>query len=114
MFRRAAWLPVALCLLLAGEARANVPASDAALGEQQVESAVRYPSWEHLLRALGGKARKNIRIRYEVIHFRVGPPRFYPLVGKARLVQKHIKCIINSNQGREIVYVDMDHLLPAR
>jgi hypothetical protein len=69
--------------------------------------------------------RDNIRIDFERLEDSIDPPRFYPLVGLARLHHCHWKCTIyytetiQSNypfpaklkkRRIEVVYIDKDHL----
>jgi hypothetical protein len=69
-----------------------------------------------VLRALPrvARARGDLQIVYEVQAEKVGPVRFYPLVGPARLVQAHYKCTVYSNVGVEVVYIDHEKLKPEK
>jgi hypothetical protein len=107
---------LALLLWAAGPALADVPRLGAADEKVVAEPGIPYPTQEMVLRALPkGPARRNVRIWYQVQARRVGPARFFPLVGKGRLVQTHFQCtVISSNQGREVVYIDTSRIEPAR
>jgi hypothetical protein len=95
--------------------QANVPRSEADIGMVVVQPRMPYPSREMVLRALPkGPPRKNVRIEYEVQLNRVGPSRSYPLVGAARFVETHFKCVVDSDQGREVVFIDMSRLDPTK
>jgi hypothetical protein len=69
-----------------------------------------------VLRALprAARARGDLQIVYEVQAEKVGPVRFYPLVGPARLVQARYKCTVYSNAGVEVVYIDHEKLKPEK
>jgi hypothetical protein len=95
--------------------QANVPRTGADTGKVVVQPHVPYPSEEMVLRALpNGLPREKVRIRYEVLRSRVGPKRFYPLAGVARLVEAHFRCVVHSDRGREVVFIDRDWLDPAK
>ena len=67
------------------------------------------PSRDRILSALPkGEARSNARMQYQVLLYDVGPVRVYPPLGRVRLVQLHLLCIVDSDQGRDLVYVDLD------
>ncbi len=69
--------------------------------------------------------RADVRIVYEKIKDTIDPPRFYPLVGPARLHHCHWKCTVHFTEitecsypfsfkvkkpGTYVVYIDKDHL----
>jgi hypothetical protein len=71
-------------------------------------------------------SRNNVRMTVELIVDSTGEPRFYPLVGPARLKKCHYKCTVffdktirsnypipftHTDQTQEVVYVDHDHLI---
>jgi hypothetical protein len=94
---------------------ADMPRTEDDIGKVVVQPRIPYPSAARVLRALpNGSARKNVRIRFEVLMQRVGPRRFYPLVGVARLVETHFKCVVDSDQGREVVFMDISRLDSAK
>lgn len=71
---------------------------------------------QRVLRALpkAARARGDLQIVYEVQAEKVGPVRFYPLVGPARLIQAHYKCTVYSSAGVEVVYIDHEKLKPEK
>jgi protein involved in polysaccharide export with SLBB domain len=76
------------------------------------------PSEAQVLRALpkgwaGGKA-DNLNILTERLDCRVDEPRFFPVVGPARLVHTHWKCTVVSARKTTVVYLDVDYLIPSR
>jgi protein involved in polysaccharide export with SLBB domain len=77
------------------------------------------PSEAKVLRALpkswaNGKPHNNIHITCERLDCRVDEPRFFPLVGPARLAHTHWKCTVISDRKVVVVYVDVDYLIPSR
>lgn len=85
------------------------------------------PSVDEVIRALPEDvARNNVRIVMEPIVDKLESCRVYPLVGPARLHKVHYKCTVyfdkvapqgkpilaaRTDQGREVVYIDHDHLI---
>ena len=99
------------------------------VGEGQPGECFSPPSREQVLAALPkpepGTRRTNIRISYERLVDRIDPPRFFPLVGPARLHHVHWKCNVHCDEIKEasppaerpttkavthVVYIDKDHL----
>jgi hypothetical protein len=71
------------------------------------------PTDADVLRALPKAARNDITIVKELQSSKEGPPRFFPLVGRARLAESHFKCTVYSDQKPEVVYIDVTRLRPA-
>jgi RNA polymerase sigma factor (sigma-70 family) len=72
------------------------------------------PSGEEVLKAMpkGQALPRNLRIRCELVAFRLQPPRFFPIVGQAQLATAHFKCTVASDQSKEVVvYIDKDKLI---
>ena len=114
MLNRTGWLLLALCAVPAA-ARADLPPMDKEVGEVVVQYPSDWPSDADVLRALPkAPARNNLMVLCELQSSRVGDVRFYPAVGKARLVESHFKCTVYSDQKAEVVYIDASRLRPAR
>lgn len=77
---------------------------------------VDWPTAAEIVRALPviNGARQNVRCGCELILFKQEEARNYPLVGVARLNKAHYRCTVNSDRGKEVVYVDRDHLEPVK
>lgn len=75
-----------------------------------------WPTAAEIVRALPviNGARQNVRCGCELILFKQEEARNYPLVGVARLYRAHYRCTVNSDRGKEVVYVDRDHLEPVK
>src|SRR5262245_3000399 len=99
----------ALCLSRL-HVQANLPRSGTDIRTVTVSADPPYPSEEEVLRGLPNNQvpRKNVRVLYQILVHREGPVRFYPLVGRAQLVETHFKCTVFSDQGREVVYIDVN------
>jgi hypothetical protein len=95
------------------------------------------PSWEEILRALPKEAvgdtpflattsRNNVRFIIEMTIDKLGPCRFYPLVGSARLHERCYKCTVyydkitrsdwpvpftHTDRVNEVVYINHDDLI---
>ena len=74
------------------------------------------PSATDILRGRpNGQARlPNERIHCELVLFKRHDPKFYPLVGRASLVETHFKCTTISDGQTEVVYIDRDHLVAEK
>jgi RNA polymerase sigma factor (sigma-70 family) len=75
------------------------------------------PSAEEILQALPAKDRpKDSRIECELLSYQTNPPRFYPGVGPARLVNAHFRyTVFNLQTGKAVIgYIDRDHLIPEK
>jgi hypothetical protein len=73
------------------------------------------PSREDILKKLPVKARTmNARGQCELILYRVNEPRFYPVVGQARLVEVRFKCTVTTDRKREVIYIDRDQVIPKQ
>jgi hypothetical protein len=65
------------------------------------------PSRDEILRALPAKDRpKNARIQCELLVYQLNAPRFYPLVGPARLAQAHFKCTASADGKSDVGNID--------
>jgi RNA polymerase sigma factor (sigma-70 family) len=74
-----------------------------------------FPSAEEVLRGLPTKARpKNARIQCKLVSLQFDEPRFYPLVGPARLAHTRFKCTVFTGGGSELVLIGRDHLIPQK
>ncbi len=115
----------------------KVPILDPVEGEHAPLFCLDPPSDDEVIRALPNEtkrgfaflaetSRNNVRIVVEPIVDRLDECRFYPLVGPARLHHCHYKCTVyyektirsnwpvpfsHTDQTREVVYVDHDHLI---
>lgn len=115
----------------------KVPILDPVEGENAPIFCLDPPSEDEIVRALpdktsGGVAflaethRNNMRMVVELIVDRVDEPRFYPMVGPARLHHCHYKCTVffdetirshwpvpfqHTDRVEEVVYIDHDHLI---
>ena len=115
----------------------KVPILDPVEGEHAPLFCLDPPSEDEVMRALpddtaGGipflaeVSRNNVKIVVELIVDRLGPCRFYPLVGPARLHKCHWKCTVyykktirsdwpvpfsHTDQTQEVVYIDHNHLI---
>jgi hypothetical protein len=73
----------------------------------------------------GNPGREDVRIDCELLTEQVDPPRFFPMIGTARLHHCHFKCTVRYNETIEwthpfpvrcsvprveVVYIDRDHL----
>jgi hypothetical protein len=115
MLNRTGLLLLALCAAAPAAARTDLPPMDRDFGEVVVQYPADWPSDAEVLRALPkAPARNNVTIVCELQSSRVGDVRFYPAVGKARLVESHFKCTVYSDQKAEVVYIDASSLRPAR
>ena len=47
---------------------------------------------------------------FRVLRQRVGPPRFYPLLGPAHKIESHVRCVLDTANGKEVVDVDVEQL----
>jgi RNA polymerase sigma factor (sigma-70 family) len=74
------------------------------------------PSEKAVLRALPANwaNREMVTITFERLDCRVDEPRFYPLVGPARLAHTHWKCTAYSDQRVEVLYLDVEYLIPTQ
>jgi RNA polymerase sigma factor (sigma-70 family) len=75
------------------------------------------PSEDEILAALPAKNRpKNSRLECELMRYQINPPRFYPGVGNARLVNAHFRfTVFNLETGSTVVgNIDKDHLIPEK
>jgi hypothetical protein len=114
MLHRAGLLLFAFC----AAARADLPPMENDLGEVVVaQSPADEPSDADVLRWLPPAARNNIMIERKLLVLREGPVRFYPVVGKARMVESTFKCRVYSDTAdrpkAEDVYVRVNRLRPA-
>jgi protein involved in polysaccharide export with SLBB domain len=73
------------------------------------------PSEKDVLRALpkGWANGKDLSIVYESQGSRVDEPRFYPLLGPARMTHARWKCTAYSEDKVKVVYLDVDYLVPS-
>lgn len=70
------------------------------------------PTAQEILAAMPpGKRPANPQIDCKLLVCRVAEPRFYPLVGVARLVNVHFECKVVGDGRTELVYMDKDHLV---
>ena len=51
------------------------------------------------------------QVQCELMNYTVAADRYYPLVGRAQLARARFKCTINSDEGREVLYIDNSHLI---
>lgn len=75
------------------------------------------PSGDEILATLPAKNRpKNSRLECELMSYQINPPRLYPGVGNARLVNAHFRyTVFNLETGTAVVgYIDKDHLIPEK
>jgi hypothetical protein len=115
----------------------KVPILDPVEGENAPLFCLDPPSPDEIIRALpdetaGGFAflaetsRNNVRMVVSKIVDRIDEPRFFPMVGFARLHHCHYKCTVyydktlrsawpvpftHTDQTQEVVYIDHDHLI---
>jgi hypothetical protein len=74
------------------------------------------PCREEVLRALPTNW-SGVRVKhivYESVGYRVDEPRFYPLIGPARLVHAQWKCTVIGRDKVEVVPIEIDYLIPSR
>lgn len=92
------------------------PATTTFIGNLAVTLPFTVPTAEEILRALPAKARpKDARIQCELLNCQLDAPKFYTLVGSARLAHVHFKCTVSTDGGGvEIVYIDRDHLISQK
>ncbi len=73
------------------------------------------PSEAAILRACSSADRAelgdDLRVFCELISYRLEGPRFYPLVGEAKLAKAHYKCLVQGSRGQKVLYVDRDQLV---
>jgi RNA polymerase sigma factor (sigma-70 family) len=76
----------------------------------------RFPTEAEILRACPDRDKlgKDIRVFCELLLYRLDDPRFYPLIGTARLARAHFKCLVQGSLGQAVVYIDRDELVLAR
>lgn len=115
----------------------KVPILDPVEGENAPIFCLDPPSEDEIMRALpdttsGGvpflaeTQRNNVRMVVELLVDRVDEPRFFPMVGPARLHHCHYKCTVfydetkrshwpvpftHTDRTEEVVYIDHDHLI---
>jgi hypothetical protein len=87
-----------------------VPLGDAEAGQ------LTRPTMEELVRSLPATWAKSRlkKITFEVVTHRVDEPRFFPLVGRARLSRTQWKCTVLGDKGVEVIYIDRDYLILCR
>jgi hypothetical protein len=71
------------------------------------------PTRDEILTALPKSEldREGARIACELEAYKVEKPRFYPLVGMARLAHTEFKCTVHSGQRKEAVTLRRDRLI---
>jgi hypothetical protein len=107
LFALLAWAPL-------GGVRADVPRPEYESAEYTFLVPADSPSAEAVLRLLpAGPPRRDPQVLMEAAARREGPARFFPGVGKMRLVETHFRCTVFSDRGCEVVYIDVSKLKPA-
>lgn len=106
-------------LLIALGAAASAAAADLPPMDRDLDEVIVVPCFTDepadadVLRALPRAARNDVTIVKELQSSKEGPPRFFPLAGRARLAESHFKCTVYSGDKAEVVHIDVTRLRPA-
>src|SRR4051812_22390129 len=75
------------------------------------------PTRDEVLRAFPEAEKdtfKDAQVNCELIVYHVDPIRDFPSLGRGRLVHVLFKCTVTKDGRSELVYMDRDHVVPAK